>query len=54
MSLSADLDTWLVDVTDLPLSKLRTLRDPLLLDVMRNLVAKVPLSDHDEIQQQNA
>ncbi|HEX9335793.1 MAG TPA: hypothetical protein VF892_07895 [Pseudonocardiaceae bacterium] len=51
MSLTADLDTQLVDVTRMPLSKLRTVCDPLLLEAMRRLVENVPLSDHDEIQE---
>jgi hypothetical protein len=45
------LDTQLVDVTQVPLSELRTMRDRRLLDAIRSLVEKVPLSDRDEIQE---
>lgn len=53
MSLSADQESWLVDVTRMPLTTLRTLRDPLLLDAVREAVATVPPSGADEIQEQN-
>lgn len=52
MSLSTDLDSQLVDVTRMPLSELRTLRDPRLLEAIRAVVRKVPRSEHEEIQEQ--
>lgn len=51
MSLSVDLDSQLVDVSHISLSELRTRCDPLLLDAIRDLVARIPLSDRDEIQE---
>lgn len=53
MSLSADLDSHLVDVTRMPLSDLRIVSDPRILEAIAAVVSKVPLSDHDEIQEQN-
>ncbi len=52
MGLSADdLHTKLLDVTHVPLSELRAMRDFRLLDALRCLVENVPLSDRDEIQE---
>lgn len=52
MSLSADQESWLVDVTRMPLATLRTLRDPALLEAVRGAVETVPPSGADEIQEQ--
>lgn len=51
MSLTTDRESWLVDVTRMPLSTLRTLCDPLLLDAVREAVDTVPPSGTDEIQE---
>lgn len=46
-----ELATKLVDLTRISLARLRTMRDPLLDDAMWSVVARVPASDSDDIQE---
>lgn len=43
--------TDLVDVTSVPLSTLRDLHEPILLDGIRRVISDIPQLDRDEIQE---